>query len=87
MDQRLPIAAAAVGGVPALVRDGDTGLLIDPKRPDQLKNAILRLRSQPEMGRELGERGYVLSQGFSPVQMGQRYIDLYQEVLSRRTKT
>ena len=83
MDQRLAIVAAGVAGVPALVRDDETGLLIEPARPDQLKEAILRLRAQPELRRALGERGFVFARDFSPVAMGEKYVELYREVLSR----
>jgi len=83
MDQRLPIVAAAVGGVPSIVIDGDTGLLIEPKRPDQLRDAILRLRANPDLAQQLGARGFELAREFSPVKMGQRYAALYEEILGQ----
>ena len=82
MDQRLAVVAAAVGGVPSIVKDGDTGLLIEPRSPGQLKDAILRLRAEPDLRRDLGERGFVLARDFSPVAMGEKYVELYNAVLS-----
>jgi glycosyltransferase involved in cell wall biosynthesis len=82
MDQRLAIVAAGVAGVPTLVRDGDNGLLIEPRRPDQLKQAILRLRAEPDLRRALGNRGFAFAQDFSATAMGNRYVDLYREILS-----
>lgn len=84
MNQRLAVVAAAVGGVSTLVRDGETGLLIEPRRPDQLKEAILRLRAQPELRRSLGERGFELVRNLSPETMGRKHLELYEEVLARR---
>jgi glycosyltransferase involved in cell wall biosynthesis len=37
-----PVVATRVGGLPEAVRDGDTGLLIEPMRADALADAIVR---------------------------------------------
>ena len=39
----VPVVATRTGGVPDLVQDGDTGLLVPPRQPDALADAILRL--------------------------------------------
>src|SRR5690606_34544014 len=57
MEQRLPIVATRVGGVPEIVLDGVNGVLVDPERPDQLHHAIVRLVASPELRRQLGEEG------------------------------
>lgn len=41
------VVATRVGGIPELVCDGETGLLVEPHRPDQLAQAILRACSAP----------------------------------------
>jgi len=82
MDQRLPIIASRVGGVPAIVHEGENGILIDPGRPDQLKAAILRLRDAPELRRELGDRGHQLVKAFSATVMTQKYLRMYQAAVN-----
>jgi glycosyltransferase involved in cell wall biosynthesis len=52
---RLPIAATRTGGVPDLIRDGETGLLAPPKDPLALARAIERLLSDSALARRLGE--------------------------------
>jgi glycosyltransferase involved in cell wall biosynthesis len=52
-----PVVATAVGGVPELVIDGETGVLVEPRRPEKLASAILSLLRRPERAQELGERG------------------------------
>ena len=81
MDRRLPVVAAQVGGVASIVHDGETGLLIDPARPDQLAAAIRRLRADPELRRSLGEAGFELARAFKPPVMCQSYLDLYEQTL------
>ncbi len=39
----VPVVATRTGGVPDLVQDGDTGLLVPPREPHALAAAILRL--------------------------------------------
>lgn len=49
-----PIVAAAVGGVPALIEDGASGLLVPPEEPEPLARAIVRLLDEPRLGALLG---------------------------------
>lgn len=53
----LPVIATAVGGVPALVIDGKTGLLIEPGHPEQLAAAMQRLIENPAERQRLGQAG------------------------------
>lgn len=50
----LGVVASRVGGMPELIRDGETGLLVKPGDPDALANALLRLIEDPELTRRLG---------------------------------
>jgi glycosyltransferase involved in cell wall biosynthesis len=49
-----PVVASAVGGLPDMVRDGETGLLVPPRDPAALRAAIDRLLADPELRRRLG---------------------------------
>lgn len=53
-----PVVATAVGGVPEVVEDGVSGHLVPPGRPDLLADAILRMLSDPERMRAMGQAGY-----------------------------
>jgi glycosyltransferase involved in cell wall biosynthesis len=57
MAARRPIVASAVGGVPEVVRDGQTGFLFPPDEHDRFVKALLRLADHPELREELGRRG------------------------------
>lgn len=81
---RLPVVAARVGGVPWLVRDGETGVLIDAGRPDQLEAAIVRLRASPETMRRLGDNGFAVATRYTPAGMCEKYLDLYRRALEER---
>lgn len=53
----LPVVATAVGGVPELVRDGVTGLLVPAENPAAVAGALERLARQPETARQLARQG------------------------------
>ncbi len=52
-----PVIACEVGGIPDVVRDGETGLLVPPDEPAALAGAIERLCRDPAEARALGLRG------------------------------
>jgi len=39
----LPVVAAAVGGIPEMVRSGREGVLVRPDNPNELASALVRL--------------------------------------------
>ncbi len=57
MAQGTPVVASRVGGIPEIVDDGRTGLLVPPHEPSALAEALGRLWSDPELRRRLGDAG------------------------------
>ncbi len=49
MALRRPVVATRAGGVPEVIRDMETGLLVDAGRPRTLAEAVLRLLGDPEL--------------------------------------
>ncbi len=54
---KLPILASNVHGIPDVVEDGVTGILVPPKDVAALSQAILRLLRDPEERRRMGRAG------------------------------
>ena len=52
-----PVIATDVGGTAELAVDGETAFIVPPRRPEALKDAILRLRRLPDGGQSMGARG------------------------------
>jgi len=52
-----PVVGCATSSVPEIVRDGIDGILVPPKDPDALANAVLSLLSNPELSRKMGING------------------------------
>ena len=57
----VPVVASRVGGLPELVEDGGSGLLVRPEDPEDLARAIVTLLLDPDTARWLGARGQVLA--------------------------
>jgi glycosyltransferase involved in cell wall biosynthesis len=57
MAMKLPVVSTYVAGIPELIQDGRNGLLVAEKDPDALADAMERLMADPELRRQLGERG------------------------------
>ena len=56
MAARVPVVATAVGGIPEIVADGRTGLLVDaPPDAGRFADAVLSLAADPDLRRRLGE--------------------------------
>jgi glycosyltransferase involved in cell wall biosynthesis len=50
----IPVIAGDVGGVPEIVEDGVSGILIPPGNPDALKEAIVRLGADGQLREKMG---------------------------------
>jgi glycosyltransferase involved in cell wall biosynthesis len=78
----LPVIATRVGGTPEVVDDGTTGLLVDPREPEQMARAMMRIFECPELGRRLGDAAHLrVAEHFDVREMVSRYESLYEEVL------
>jgi glycosyltransferase involved in cell wall biosynthesis len=86
MELGLPVIASRVGGVPDIVHHEENGLLIDPASPDQLRQAILRLRDDAELRRAYGARGRELVKAYTSEVMWRKYLALYESVLGTRVE-
>ena len=53
----IPVVATAISGIPELVRDGETGLLVPERDAAALAEALLRLYTDRDLGRRLASAG------------------------------
>lgn len=75
------VVATRVGGLPEVVRDGKTGLLVAARAPGEIADAVLRLVGDPEASARFGAAGreYVLGR-FDARVVARRLGDLYTEI-------
>lgn len=83
--QGKPVLATAVGGVPEMITDGQTGLLHEPEAAAQLATQILALLADPARAARLGAAGLRLVQTcFNRERFIQRTTGLYDALLAGR---
>nr|WP_242521716.1 glycosyltransferase family 4 protein [Motiliproteus sp. SC1-56] len=56
--QRLCCISTRISGIPELIHDGETGLLVEERDEDALAAALTRLIADPALRHRLGEAGY-----------------------------
>lgn len=78
----LPVVATDVGGLPELVEDGVSGVLVPPDNPQALAKGIADLLNDPDRCRRLGQAGRQrVEQLYSTETMVDSLMDIYREVL------
>ncbi len=81
----LPVVATLVGGIPTIVSEGETGLLVEPGQPQALAEALLKLHQSYDLRDEMGQKG----RARALAEFGaERYVgevdQLYQSLASKR---
>ena len=76
------VVATAVGGIPDLVVDGETGLLVPPGQPEELARAIATLLGDAERRRAMGDAGRRRAALFSVEHLREAHQRLYESLLS-----
>jgi len=85
MASRLPVVATQAGGIPEVVKDRETGLLVPPRDPAALARAILDLCRDHELAARLARRGYeVVHEKFSAEAMADKVVDLYENFAAKK---
>ncbi|MGO3354922.1 MAG: glycosyltransferase family 4 protein [Halomonas sp.] len=81
MQLGVPVIATNVGGIPDIVHDKQTGLLIPPNDADALASGIMRLREKASLRQQLAHGATERLNHYSPQAMAESYWHLYQTIL------
>lgn len=81
----LPVIATRVGGIPEIISEGETGLLVSPGDAAQLADAIEFLADNPEARVRMGKNSYAHAiEHFSMDRMSDLYEQLYRRGLHEK---
>jgi glycosyltransferase involved in cell wall biosynthesis len=82
---RLPVVATRTGGIPELVKNGRTGLLVPVRNPAALAEAILTLYRDKRLAARLGQAGHdFVHRNFSAEAMAQRTVAVYDKIATAK---
>ncbi|NNN07448.1 MAG: glycosyltransferase [Elusimicrobia bacterium] len=76
----VPVAATSAGGIPEVVFGGETGLLVLPRHPEALAEAILRLLAEPDLAARLAAAARARLPRFGLARMADAMEELYDRV-------
>lgn len=65
------------------VEDGHTGLLVPPRDPAALRDAVLRILRSPELGARLGGNARAAAMEFTSAKIARRYEEVIRAVVDR----
>jgi glycosyltransferase involved in cell wall biosynthesis len=78
----VPVVAANVGGIPGMVSDGKTGLLVDPHDIDAISQAVAKIISDQELADSMGRRAKEsAAERFRASAVCEKTLQVYREVL------
>lgn len=81
-----PVVATDVGGLPDLVDDGQTGLLVPANDADALAGALVAMGADPERRKRFGRAGRAKGErSFGPEQMVRGHMALYRDLLAAQS--
>jgi glycosyltransferase involved in cell wall biosynthesis len=80
---RTPLVATRVGGLPDIIEDGRTGLLVPPRDPEAQATALCRLLLDPSLRAEIAEAGAARVQDFTIERITRRFTDLYEQLVAQ----
>jgi glycosyltransferase involved in cell wall biosynthesis len=76
-----PIVATTAGGMPEVVKDGTTGILVRPRDHEAMADAIVKLLTNEQARREMGAAGQARARVyFSAERMVQDTFEVYRRV-------
>lgn len=79
-----PVIGSRRGGIPEMLREGESGLLFEPDAPGELVAALRRLAGDGALRRRMGEAARASAQPFlDRAGWVGRYVALYDEVIRR----
>jgi glycosyltransferase involved in cell wall biosynthesis len=81
----VPVVASSVGGLPEMVEEGGSGLLVNPRDAGGIAEGLLRVVGDPALARAMGERGRELARRrYRASDVAARTLDVYREILEER---
>jgi glycosyltransferase involved in cell wall biosynthesis len=82
-----PVVATELGGIPDIAHDGINGYLIPPNDVDAMSKAVLRLLTNEEQARKMGETGQIwVRKEFDARSYSDKVVHVIMELLDKNSK-
>lgn len=82
-----PVVVTNVGSIPEVVDDGITGYVVPPKDPNSLAEAIIKILSDENLRRKMGENAYKkMNEELSWDSIAQKTVGIYEDILEQKNE-
>lgn len=80
----IPVVGSNVGGISHTVRNGVTGYLVEPKKPQALAQKLLKLHQHPDLAQAMGRAGILrVHQRFTWERVVAEFVSLFADVCNQ----
>jgi glycosyltransferase involved in cell wall biosynthesis len=87
MAARVPVVATRVGGVPEIVADGESAVLVSPQNPQAMATAINRVLNDPSLAHRLTSvASALITRNHAPEDYARSLVRVYTEVADERSR-
>ena len=77
----VPVIASCVDGIPEVIEDGRTGLLVKDQNPHDYANAIMDVLSNHELAKQISEAGKTRAKNFDNTRITKLFEECYEELI------
>jgi glycosyltransferase involved in cell wall biosynthesis len=81
MRMKVPVIVSPVGGLPELVRNGETGIVLDRLTPAAIANAIRMLRADPALRGKLSKAAHGYSSTLDGRKAVEQIVEVYESIV------
>lgn len=78
---RIPVIGTRVGGIPDFIRDGESGILVEPKNPLKLAQSVIRIFSDTEFAQNLVKNASINSEKYDWHNIAEEIDQIYKQLI------
>ena len=79
--KKVPVIGADTGGIKELVKNMETGILIEKKNPIALKDALIKIKEDTKLREKIIRNAYEFSKNFTAFKMAEENLRIYKNLL------
>ncbi len=86
MRMRVPVIASPVGGLPELIQDGRTGIILPQLSPEAIAQAVRKLEEDAVLRETLGRNAFEHASSFDGREQVRQIVDIYERLMSTQRR-
>jgi glycosyltransferase involved in cell wall biosynthesis len=83
----VPVVSTNAGGIPFLAEDGRNAVLVEPRQPDAMAHAALRVLDSPLLAASLARAGLTAAEAFTWPKVREAWFEIYASILRQDLHT